>query len=254
MGAQMPSPAGDQAMTGPNSVKDADDGRQTMGPTPATPAQGSAAPPVFRAAQPPTTPVAGDSALREAGAKDAGLTNAAGSADPTLTGAGSGDMALSDSRAGEGRGAADPVATRAESLPRATAAQIADVARRLADGPVEVSLSPEELGRVRMSLHGSDGQMTVQIMAERPETLDLLRRHIDLLAAELRQQGFADLTFSFSGGDAGGSGTAAEAETGARGSGAGDHIPRDVPATDQTPHPDARAHAAPPGTGLDLRL
>ncbi|MGI1662041.1 flagellar hook-length control protein FliK [Palleronia sp. KMU-117] len=106
-------------------------------------------------------------------------------------------------RAGDGRPLADPPMPRPE-VARAAVNQITDIAGRLADGPVEISLSPEELGKVRLSLHGGEGQMTVQIMAERPETLDLLRRHIDMLAADLRQQGYANLSFTFGGGDAGG--------------------------------------------------
>lgn len=48
--------------------------------------------------------------------------------------------------------------------------------------------------------------MAVQIVAERPETLELLRRHIDILATELRQQGFTDLSFTFGQGGASGDG------------------------------------------------
>jgi flagellar hook-length control protein FliK len=195
-----------------------------------------------------------DGGLREAGLKDAGLIPVAGSADLSLADSDPADLAFSDVRPGEGRGAADPAGPRADTLPRATAAQLAEVARRLADGPVEVSLSPEELGRVRLSLHGNEAQMTVQIMAERPETLDLLRRHIDLLAAELRQQGFTDLTFSFSGGGAGGSGGAEQAETGAGSGTAGEQLQPNGLAGRQIPAPDRRANAALSGTGLDLRL
>jgi hypothetical protein len=38
----------------------------------------------------------------------------------------------------------------------------------------------------------------VQLVAERPETLDLLRRHVDSLAADLRDLGYSGLEFSFS--------------------------------------------------------
>lgn len=75
--------------------------------------------------------------------------------------------------------------------------QLADLARRLPDGPIEVSLSPEELGRVRLSLQAAEGGMIVQIAAERSETLDLIRRNIDLLAQDLRDQGYAELRFAF---------------------------------------------------------
>jgi flagellar hook-length control protein FliK len=81
--------------------------------------------------------------------------------------------------------------------------QMTEIARRLPDGPVEVTLSPEELGKVRFSILGAEGQMSVQIVAERAETLDLLRRHIDVLEAELRQQGYDGVSFSFGQGGGG---------------------------------------------------
>lgn len=77
------------------------------------------------------------------------------------------------------------------------------IARALAgagrDRPVELSLAPVELGHVRLTLHGSDQAMTVVVSAERPETLDLLRRNIESLAQDLRQAGFAATSFTFSG-------------------------------------------------------
>ena len=86
---------------------------------------------------------------------------------------------------------------RVEAASRAIPAQMHDIARRLPDGVVEVTLSPEELGRVRVSMQASESGMTVQITAERPETLELMRRHIDVLAGELRGQGHTGLAFSF---------------------------------------------------------
>lgn len=66
-------------------------------------------------------------------------------------------------------------------------------------GTSEILLQPEELGRVRMSLTLQDGVMAVAIQAERPETLDLMRRHIDQLAQTYRDMGFENMSFSFSG-------------------------------------------------------
>lgn len=109
------------------------------------------------------------------------------------------EISTTDFRGGDSRPLTETALPRPE-LARTAAGQIAEVAGGLSDGSVEISLSPEELGKVRLSLQGGEGQMTVQIMAERPETLDLLRRHIDMLAAELRQQGYSDLAFSFGGG------------------------------------------------------
>lgn len=62
---------------------------------------------------------------------------------------------------------------------------------------VEIALNPKELGRVRMSMAMSENGITVSIMTERPETLQLLRRNIDLLWQDFRDIGFANINFSF---------------------------------------------------------
>ncbi|MBV1866509.1 MAG: flagellar hook-length control protein FliK [Marinosulfonomonas sp.] len=76
---------------------------------------------------------------------------------------------------------------------------IAESARALQDKPVELALSPEELGKVRLTLQAGDGSMVVSISAERSETLELLRRNIDQLAEHFREIGFDNLSFQFSG-------------------------------------------------------
>lgn len=65
-----------------------------------------------------------------------------------------------------------------------------------AEGVTEIALSPEELGRVQISVSGQDKPLIV-ITAERPETLELLRRNADLLAAELREAGLEGGALSF---------------------------------------------------------
>lgn len=67
-----------------------------------------------------------------------------------------------------------------------------------ARGPVEIRLSPEELGHVRMQIETRDGAVTLSLQAERAETADLFRRNSNLLAEELALLGFGDLTFHFS--------------------------------------------------------
>lgn len=83
-------------------------------------------------------------------------------------------------------------------------ALVHDLARQLAgsltqgqDRPVELVLSPEELGRVRLTIVSDDRGLTMTLMAERPETLDLMRRNIDLLAQDFRSLGFGTLNFAF---------------------------------------------------------
>ncbi|UWQ08022.1 flagellar hook-length control protein FliK [Aliiroseovarius crassostreae] len=89
-------------------------------------------------------------------------------------------------------------------LPRHVALQLAEVARKMPDRPVELTLSPEELGKLRLTFSGDLSAMTIAVNVERPETLDLMRRHIDLLAQEMRDIGYGEVTFSFTQSGAGG--------------------------------------------------
>ncbi|MEK6217497.1 MAG: flagellar hook-length control protein FliK, partial [Boseongicola sp.] len=89
-----------------------------------------------------------------------------------------------------------PGASRVE-LARSVAAQIGDAARTLTEGTIEVRLSPEELGRVRMSMIQSEFGLTVTIVAERAETLELIRRNTELFAQDLRNLGHQNISFSF---------------------------------------------------------
>jgi len=82
-------------------------------------------------------------------------------------------------------------------LARHAASQIAQVLANTNAKTTEISLNPEELGRVRLSMTAGDGAITLTIAAERPETSDLLRRHIDTLAQEFRDLGYDSLSFSF---------------------------------------------------------
>jgi len=71
------------------------------------------------------------------------------------------------------------------------------VHRNGGDRGVDLLLNPAELGRVRISLSPSDAGMTVQILADRPETLDLIRRNIDLLAQDFQSLGYEATDFAF---------------------------------------------------------
>lgn len=135
--------------------------------------------------------------------------------------------------------------TRAE-VARHVAIQIAEAVRS-GERPVELTLNPAELGRVRISLGGADGAMTVLVSAERGETLDLMRRHIDQLAQEFRAIGYRGTDFAFErqGGGMGG-------ESPARGRGASGTGDRAEPG-----HDIPQAGAAPPATprpGVSDRL
>lgn len=88
------------------------------------------------------------------------------------------------------------------AAPAAVVQQLVQVSGTLGHGPVEVSLSPEELGRVRMVLSTTDSGMILSITADRDDTLSLLRRHMDMLASDLKNMGLHDLSFRFGSGDA----------------------------------------------------
>ena len=86
-----------------------------------------------------------------------------------------------------------------QSLPRHLPASLARAAARAdRDDRVELFLDPVELGRVRFELSSSADRVQVNVSVERPETLDLLRRNIDVLRAEFREAGFDAATLSFS--------------------------------------------------------
>ena len=62
---------------------------------------------------------------------------------------------------------------------------------------IELTLAPEELGQIRLVLQPDGDKMRIVVQAERPETLDLLRRNTETFSSELRQSGFANSSFSF---------------------------------------------------------
>ena len=101
-------------------------------------------------------------------------------------------------------------------MPRAIAMQIADAVRAMPDRPVDVSLNPEELGRVRLSVSATEAGVMLSVLAERPETLELMKRHAEQLARDLADMGFDSVELSFGKGQ---DGTAEEqGEKGASGS------------------------------------
>jgi hypothetical protein len=139
-------------------------------------------------------------------------------------------------------------APRAEAPPRAPAAQLAGALAAAQGGRAEILLDPEELGKVRLTLVTSPEGVSVAVLAERPETLDLLRRGADGLADEFRALGFRDIGFSFG-----------HAGAGHREPGGGEAAP--LPGAPALPPGEGAAEApdAPPRSGpgagatLDLR-
>lgn len=124
---------------------------------------------------------------------------------------------------------------------RHVAHQIAVAVTQGSGGTTEIALRPQELGNVRLALTASETAVNVVILTERPETQDLLRRHIDTLAQEFKALGYDNISFSFGGRDQ--SQTSQNAAVAAEGA---DMTTPDLPhdASPQMTHK----------SGLDLRL
>lgn len=105
-----------------------------------------------------------------------------------------------------------------DTLPRSAAASVSlqDLPRLVAglsgtltqqtDGKVEIALSPEELGHVRLTMQ-VDGQdpnrMIIALIFERQDALEMFRRNADQLLDAMRSAGFsgADISFGCSSGE-----------------------------------------------------
>lgn len=74
--------------------------------------------------------------------------------------------------------------------------QVAAVIRDTTDA-TDIAFSPEELGRVSLKLDRTGDGLVVHIIAERPETADLIRRNLSDLGQELEAIGFQNVDFSF---------------------------------------------------------
>lgn len=94
---------------------------------------------------------------------------------------------------------ATPMAFARPEIPRHMAMQLAEAAQRAGSGrATELMLNPAELGRVKISLNSNEGAVMVHVVADRPETLDLMRRHAEMLAQEFHSIGYGQAQFSFS--------------------------------------------------------
>jgi hypothetical protein len=144
------------------------------------------------------------------------------------------------------------------ALPAATVPQLAlGIVAQLqqgADGKTEIALSPAELGSVRLRLETDardPDRIIVHFAFDRPETMDLFRRHADQLTEAMRAAGYAEARLDF-----GQHGPAGEGGRDASGRNAADDDmaePTNPRAAHQLPNatPSYRLAAA---VGLDLRL
>ena len=78
--------------------------------------------------------------------------------------------------------------------------QIAVAVARATEHRIEIRLDPPELGRVQISLTPVDGGVQAVVLADRPETQDLLRRHAHALTQELADTGFGNVSLDFAAG------------------------------------------------------
>ncbi|MFG6079583.1 flagellar hook-length control protein FliK [Paracoccus litorisediminis] len=80
--------------------------------------------------------------------------------------------------------------------PREILRQIAQQLPATDQNQIEITLTPDELGKVRMVVSSGD-TVAITVYADNRDTLDLLRRNSDMLARELKDAGFADASLSF---------------------------------------------------------
>ncbi len=85
------------------------------------------------------------------------------------------------------------------ATPAALGPEIARIIQSKAGDEVEIQLAPQELGRLRIRVAVESGATHVTVQAERPDTLDLMRRNGEVLMKELRAAGFSGGTLDFAG-------------------------------------------------------
>ncbi len=140
-----------------------------------------------------------------------------------------------------------------QALARHASLQVVAAAQGRPGDSVALTLSPEELGRVHLQFHGQNGSMTVSLTIERPETLDLMRRHIETLTQELRNIGYREVNIGFGqegarqGGFGYGHGPGPELQTGD-----GTSEPHSSPPEDMSPP--RRLSGGTADAGIDIRL
>ena len=102
-----------------------------------------------------------------------------------------------------------------------------------------------------MSLSVSDSGVTLMVAADRPETMDLMRRHSSELSAAFREMGYENIAFSF--GTGGDTGSPHDDEGGHSASGGRDpdDMQHQMAASQPAPRSPASSHG---DGGLDMRL
>jgi flagellar hook-length control protein FliK len=136
---------------------------------------------------------------------------------------------------------ASPPAQAQSAAQQIAAALAAPDQPRHGDHPIEIALDPPELGRVRLTLTEVNGALTLTIVADRPDTVDLMRRHLDLLAQEFARAGLGGPSVNLS-------------QNGGGGADRGNASAANAPPADTVIDPAAIIPARKGDGGLDLRL
>jgi hypothetical protein len=94
--------------------------------------------------------------------------------------------------------AAQPSAAQPAAVPiAAIAEQIKTHSAAGKPTTIELTLTPEDLGKIRLVMVPDGDKIRIVIHADRPETMDLIRRSTDSFSADLRQAGYSNASFSF---------------------------------------------------------
>ncbi len=85
-----------------------------------------------------------------------------------------------------------------EAATKPAAQIVAAITSRGADASIEIRLDPPELGRVMIDFEGRGGDIIrATVAAEAPDTLELMRRNIDILQRELEKSGLENIDLQF---------------------------------------------------------
>lgn len=152
----------------------------------------------------------------------------------------------------------DRVATAAGSAQFQASAALPEPARQVVQqitahidaarsGEVEITLSPKELGTVRLVLSATESGLQLSLSPDRAETYDLIRRHLDAAERAFRDFGFTDLSIGLASRDPHHQRADSESpdmrEQGAQ-----------INTTETAGHSRARSDATNHTTGLDIRV
>jgi hypothetical protein len=153
-------------------------------------------------------------------------------------------------------GGAPAIGTMPSAAVPHLAAGIVAVLHTRSDGTTEIALSPDELGNVRLRLETDardPDRVIVHLAFDRPETMDLFRRHADQLSEAMRAAGYAETRLDFGQQGAGAQTSGRQDHTGRQGDPA--LVPNDGASDRGSVRHIPETRQRPTGTaGLDLRL